>query len=137
MSTVLAPGAPRHSPTTMGWPGVGWIFVVRPIFVSWPASHSAQRFVSGLCSDLAETEGIRRNSKSSSWIRCLLVEKKSGMPKGITARLWLSALGVSSRLSASLARRNASEADSRELAPRAESDSRAGFLRDAEIPAVH
>src|SRR5436190_21216478 len=79
MSTVFAPGAPRHSPTTIGWPAVGWILVFRPICVSCAASHSAQRFVSALWSDLAETEGIRRNSKSSSWIRALFVEKKSGM----------------------------------------------------------
>src|SRR5262245_19789423 len=81
MSTVFAPGAPRHSPTTIGWPGVEWILVVRPIFVSWADSHSAQRFVSALCSDFAETDGIRRNSKSSFWIRVLLAVKKSGMPE--------------------------------------------------------
>ncbi len=56
-----------HSPTTTGLPPVGSTSaVVRPASLIRSTSHSAARAMSGRCSDLALTLGIRRNSESSS-----------------------------------------------------------------------
>src|SRR3981081_4036780 len=83
MSTVGAPGAFRHSPTTTGWPAVGYIFAGTPILSSDLFTHSAARCVSALCSDLALTLGIRRNSNSSSWMRESFLRRKSSRSDAI------------------------------------------------------
>src|SRR5690606_29866682 len=67
MSTVGASGpAPRHSPTTIGWPGVRSMAASRPASRMRAASHSAARCMSGWCSLRALMLGMRRNSNSSS-----------------------------------------------------------------------
>src|SRR5687768_10179219 len=54
-----------------------------PILSSEALSHSAARFVSLLCSDLALTLGIRRNSKSSVRIRASLSVRNFSRSAGI------------------------------------------------------
>src|SRR6266576_3696342 len=75
MRTVGAPGAFRHSPTTMGWPAVGYILAGTPILSSDAFTHSAARFVSSLCSDLALTLGMRKKSNNSVSIRDWLFDR--------------------------------------------------------------
>ena len=58
--------APRHSPSTMGCPGVSSIEVCSPTSRMRCSSHSAARRVSPLCSLRALMLGTRRNSNSSS-----------------------------------------------------------------------
>src|SRR6266550_7037879 len=83
MRTVGAPGAFLHSPTTTGWPAVGYIFAGTPILSSDVFTHSAARLVSALWSDFALTLGIRRNSNSSLWIRGSLSERNLSRSAGM------------------------------------------------------
>jgi hypothetical protein len=70
MSSVGASSpAPRHSPSTTGWPAVSWMVVSRPASFIFCMSHSAAARVSALCSLFALTLGMRRNSNNSSWKR--------------------------------------------------------------------
>src|SRR6266571_3491411 len=83
MRTVGAPGAFLHSPTTTGWPAVGYIFAGTPILSSDAFTHSAARFVSPLWSDFALTLGMRNKSKSSLRIRASLSERNFSISRGI------------------------------------------------------
>src|SRR5688572_5016827 len=83
MITVGAPGAFLHSPMTTGCPAVGWIVAGTPILSSEALSHSAARLVSSLCSDLALTLGIRRNSNSSVRMRASLSVRNFSRSAGI------------------------------------------------------
>src|SRR5271165_5370988 len=84
MSNVFRPGCRSLHATTTGCPGVGNFCACSSIFWNLAVSHSAQASTSLLNRLSAETEGNRKNSKSSSsgFIGCQL--RKHGRRSGAT-----------------------------------------------------
>ena len=78
-SAPLLPPEAASSPIASGWPSQSTSSALPPALSMKPVTHSAARTTSAACAESALTEGIRRNSASSS-NQAVDIERRSVVP---------------------------------------------------------